>query len=104
MVSLECMRSAQMSEEERGHMGGKRFSWIHVQFIVPTRGPMPGSSPDPDSAVDWGVDFLGSCVSMTFNKNCNLTVNPTSHMKNWFINFCYHKSTQVRKYDQVLPP
>ena len=54
-----------------GHMGGEEFLRIHdhnffdFQFNVPTRGPMPGTSPDTGPIGDWGVDLRGSCMSMT---------------------------------------
>ena len=63
---------------------GKNRSWVltrnysGARFIVPTRGPMPGPSPAPGTAGDWGVEFRRSCVRMTMKQFVHLFHNKSS--------------------------
>ena len=37
------------------------------------------------------------------NRTCDTNVNPASHVQTGFIHFRFHESTQIRKYNRVLP-
>ena len=73
----------------RGGEGGvtqvtRNYSQIHAknysgaQFNVPNRVPMPGPSPDPGTARDWGVDLCRSCVCIKYR--CSFKLNPTHYV------------------------
>ena len=64
--------------------------WIPVWLLVPQG---PGKSSSTDRLWVWPHDV-----------NNNMTVNPALYMQNGFIHFFCHESTQIRKYNQVLPP
>ena len=63
-------------------------NYFGAQFILPTRGPILGTSPAPITSGDWGV--------------VDLTVNPELHVQNGFINFCCHELTQISENDQGI--
>ena len=96
--------------------GGGSYGW-HVDFLclackimsvrdlmcqprarcrVPVRLPVPQVTGEPRSADHTWVQYR--------NRNYNLTIYPTLHVRNWFIHFRCHDLNQLREYNQGLPP
>ena len=73
-----------------------------AQFIVPSRGLIPGPSTAPGPTVGWRGYLRGSFLSTTLRPRLWSAINPTMHVQYGFINFLCHESTQIREYDQVL--
>ena len=66
------------------------------QCRVPVQIPLPHG--------DSGVGICRSCVSMNSRPQFQITVNPVSRMQNGFIPFFCYELTQIREYNQGLPP
>ena len=69
---------------------------LDSQFRVPVRLPVPQGTGESISADHTWVKYR--------NSNWDLTVYPDLHVQTGFIHYCCHNLTQLREYDQVLPP
>ena len=85
----------------RSHIRAQNYSG--ARFSVPTWGPIPGPSTTPGPAGDWGVDFHGTCVSMTSKPQVQSDHQSSLVRTKWVHPFFCHESTKIHEYDQSFP-